>query len=215
MKRYYLLPLVVIALLAGSSQLHADEVSYQGNFSSDDQVQTFDFNVTTAGLVTLQTFGYAGGVNGAGTTVAAGGFDPVLTLFDGAGNFLVMNDDGPCGTVGMDPTTLNCFDAYLSLDLSAGSYILALTEYDNLAIGPTLADSFTQVGNGDFTCPEFLGQPGAFCDASPSQRDSAWALDITTPGTSPVPEPGSEVLVLSGISLFFALRKKLQPWRKS
>jgi hypothetical protein len=213
MKHYYIFSLVILALLASSSPVRADEVSYQGNFTTDDQVQLFDFNVATPGLVTLQTFGYAGGVNGAGTTIAAGGFDPVLTLFDGAGNFLVMNDDGPCGTVGMDPTTLNCFDAYLSLDLSAGSYIVALTEYDNLPIGPTLADSFTQVGNGDFTCPEFLGTPGAFCDASPSQRDSAWALDITTPGTSPVPEPGSEVLVLSGISLFFALRKNLQSRR--
>lgn len=213
MKRYHFLPLVIIALLASTSQVRADEVSYQGNFTTDDQVQLFDFNVATPGLVTLQTFGYAGGVNAAGTTIAAGGFDPVLTLFDGAGNFLVMNDDGPCGTVGTDPTTLNCFDSYLSLDLTAGSYILALTENDNLAIGPTLSDSFTQVGNGDFTCPEFLGTPGAFCDASPSQRDSAWALDVTTPETSPVPEPGSEVLVLSGISLFFALRKKLQSRR--
>jgi hypothetical protein len=213
MKYLFILPLAIIALLATSSRARADEVSYQGNFTTDDQVQQFDFNVATPGLVTLQTFGYAGGVNGAGTTIATGGFDPVLTLFDGMGNFLVMNDDGPCGTVGMDPTTLNCFDSYLSLDLTAGSYILALTENDNLAIGPTLADSFTQVGNGDFTCPEFLGTPGAFCDASPSQRDSAWALDVTTPGTSPVPEPGSEVLVLSGLSLFFALRKKLQSRR--
>jgi hypothetical protein len=215
MKRHYILPLVILTFLIGSSRLQADVVSYQGNFSSDDVVQTFDFNVTTPGLVTLQTFGYAGGVNGAGTTIAAGGFDPVLTLFDGSGDFLVMNDDGPCGTVGMDPTTLNCFDSYISLDLTTGAYTLALTENDNLPIGPTLADSFSQVGNGDFTCPEFLGRPGAFCDASPSQRDSAWALDITTPGANPVPEPSSDVLVLSGISLFFVLRTKLKDWRRS
>jgi hypothetical protein len=215
MKRSTLAMAVVIGLLALSGRMLADEISYQGNFSSDDDVQTFNFNVSTGGLVTLQTFGYAGGVNGAGTTIAAGGFDPVLTLFDGSGNFLVMNDDGPCGTVGTDPTTLNCFDASLSLDLGAGAYTAALTEYDNLPNGPTLADSFSQVGNGDFSCPEFLGRPGAFCDASPSQRDSAWALDITTPGTSPVPEPASDVLVLSGISLLFALGTKLGNWRRS
>src|ERR1700722_17563748 len=144
MKRHYILPLVTPPFLIGSSRLQADVVSYQGNFSSDDVVQIFDFNVATPGLVTLQTFGYAGGVNGAGTTIAAGGFDPVLTLFDGLGNFLVMNDDGPCGTVGMDPTTLNCFDSYISLDLTTGAYTLALTENDNLPIGPTLADSFSQ-----------------------------------------------------------------------
>jgi PEP-CTERM motif len=213
MKRFTL-TLVMLGLLAFSGRLFADEVSYQGIFSSDDDVQLFNFNVSTAGLVTLQTFGYAGGVNGTGTVIPAGGFDPVLTLFDGSGNFLVTNDDGPCGTVGTDPTTLNCFDAYLSLDLGAGAYTAALTEYDNLPNGPTLADSFSQVGNGDFTCPEFLGTPGAFCDASPSQRDSAWALDITTPGTSPVPEPASDVLVLSGISLLFALRKQLVDWRR-
>src|SRR5258708_3115248 len=184
--------------LALTSPLRADTLSYTGNFVSDDVVQTFNFNVASQGLVTFQTFGYAGGINGAGNAIAAGGFDPLVSLFDSAGDFLAFNNDGSCVQVGTDATTLNCFDAYLPLVLDAGSYTLALTENDNLAIGPTFADGFTQAGNGNFTCAEFMGTPGGFCDASPSRRSNAWALDITTPtnipSTEPVPEPSTYTL---------------------
>jgi hypothetical protein len=204
---HFLYATLLLISLALASPIRANTLSYQGNFPSDDFVQTFNFNLASAGAVTLQTFGYAGGINGAGKTIAAGGFDPVITLFDGAGNFLTSNNDGACGQVGTDATTLNCFDSYLSLTLGAGSYSLALTENDNLAAGPTFADGFTQAGNGNFTCAEFMGTPGGFCDASPSQRNSAWALDVTTPATAPVPEPSTYALLLSGIGVFFITRK--------
>ena len=216
MKRILLWCLAMIPLLI-ASPLRADQLSFQNNFTSDDDVIILGFSLTAPGTVTLRTFGYAGGINGAGSTVVAGGFDPLLTLFDGAGNFLVSNNDGACGVVGTDATTLNCFDAYLSLILDAGDYNVALTENDNLPLGPTLADSFSRVGSGNFTCAEFMGSPGGFCDASPSQRGSAWALDIVTPSTvpmAPVPEPDSGALVLSGLGLFMALRSHFDAtWR--
>jgi hypothetical protein len=210
MKRNHCLGAILMLIsLAPTSPLRADTLSYTGSFPTDDSVQTFNFNLASQGAVTLQTFSYAGGIDGAGKTIAAGGFDTVLTLFDGTGNFLTSNNDGACGQVGTDVTTLNCFDSYLFLNLGAGSYTLALTENDNLAIGPTFADGFTQAGNGNFTCGEFMGTPGGFCDASPSQRNSAWALDITTPATAPVPEPSTYALLLSGIGVFFITRKQL------
>jgi hypothetical protein len=199
--------LIGLLALISPLALRASPVSYAGSFLTDDQVDLFTFQVDTAGTVTLQTFGYAGGVDGAGVTVAAGGFDPVLTLFEGSGNFLETNDDGACGVVGTDPTTLNCFDAYLSLPLGVGDYTLALTEADNLPLGD-LVDGFSQVGNGNFSCPEFLGQTGAFCDASPSQRDGQYEVDIDAPALSPspAPEPASGVLLLTAAVVAACLR---------
>lgn len=214
MKRYFFLCAIsLLTSLALTSPLQANTISYAGNLPLDDFVQTFNFNVGSQGLVTFQTFGYAGGINGAGKPIAAGGFDPLVSLFDSAGDFIAFNNDGSCAQVGMDATTLNCFDVYLPLLLDAGSYTLALTENDNLAVGPTFADGFTQAGNGNFTCAEFMGTSGGFCDASPSRRSNAWALDITTPATipttTPVPEPSTYALLLSGIGAFCAARKRL------
>ena len=210
MKHFCLFSSLLLGLLLCESA-QASTMSYAGSFTSDDEVLLIPVQVMNAGTVTLRTFGYAGGVDAAGDTISAGGFDPVLTLYDANGSFLVTNDDGPCGVLAADPTTGNCFDAYVSLALGAGSYTLALTEADNLPAGD-LSDGFTQVGNGDFTCQEFLGQPGAFCDASPSQRDANYEVDVTTPGgkVSPTPEPASFVLLLTGCLLLICQRRRLQ-----
>jgi len=210
MKHMLFFTSLLLAVSAPSS-LWATPVSYTGTFTADDEVQLFQFQVETTGLVTLRTYGYAGGVDASGTTIAAGGFDPVLTLYDSTGMFLETNDDGPCGVVGQDETTGNCFDAYMNLTLAAGSYTVALTEADNLPLGD-LPDSFSQVGNGDFSCPEFLGEQGAFCDASPSQRDGSYEVDIDTPvpSTSPAPEPPAWVLLLTGCAVLFYLRDRLR-----
>src|SRR5258708_11592652 len=125
--------------LALTSPLRADTLSYTGNFASDDVVQTFNFIVASQGLVTFQTFGYAGGINGAGNAIAAGGFDPLVSLVNSAGDFLAFNNDGACVQVGTDATTLNCFHAYLPLGVDARSYTLALTADNDLALGATFA----------------------------------------------------------------------------
>src|SRR5450756_1101533 len=106
MKRYFPAFGVILAFLL-CGPLWADTVSFQGHFAADDTLQMFTVNLAGPGTVTFQTFGYAGGINGAGDSIVAGGFDPVLTLFDGAGNFLVTNNDGACGQVGTDGSTGN------------------------------------------------------------------------------------------------------------
>ena len=47
----------------------ASTYSFPGASTSDDQVQLFAFQVPLLTLVTLQTFGYAGGTNGNGQPV--------------------------------------------------------------------------------------------------------------------------------------------------
>jgi len=197
--------------MSASVPLEAGTLFFQGAFGGDDELASFSFQLSMPGTVTIQTFSYAGGTDGLGHVILAGGFDPVITLFDSLGNFLNTNNDGPCGVVGKDPVTQNCFDSYLSLNLGAGDYQLYLSESDNLAVGPTLADGFTQSGNGNFSCPEFMGTAGPFCDASPSQRNGEWALDVITPsntGPSPAPEPATPILLLSGAVLVVIGRKK-------
>jgi hypothetical protein len=194
-----------LTIVFSSAFSFGDTISYTGNFQHDDDVKDFDFQVASAGLVTLRTWSFAGGTNAAGTSISSGGFAPVLSLFDDAGDLLQMDYAGMlggCGVVAADPNTGFCWDAFIAAPLSTGSYTLVLTEDDNLALGPTLADGFSEAGTGDFTGPLFLGTAGSFILADGSSRTSGWAVDITTPAqTAVVPEPGSMLLVLSGAGL--------------
>ena len=187
----------------GASLTAPPAFSFTGHFSHDDQVNVYDLQLAQASTVTVRTLSYAGGINAGGLTIAPGGFDPAVSLFDATGSQLQLgaNDDGGCFNVPADANGA-CLDSLLvSPLLPAGSYKLALTESPNTALGPTLADGFSFSGAGDFTCGYFLGTSGPFCDSTLSQRDSHFALDVygansVTP-ESGVPEPASFLLVLT------------------
>ena len=117
--------------------------------------------------MTLRTWGYAGtglGTNAAGATILAGGFDPVLTVYDagtvGLGPlspYVDSNNDG--AGVAIDLATGNAYDSLLTL---AGldpthTYALVLSENDNLSPGypSTYGDGFSQTGQGNFTPVDF------------------------------------------------------------
>jgi len=81
--------------------------------------------------------------------------------------------------------------------LGVGSYILALTEFDNTPIGPTLADGFVQQGTGNFTGgPFFLNAGVGF------QRNGNWAVDITNTAPAAIPEPSTVAQIALGLSTF-------------
>ena len=92
--------------------------SFYGSFTSDDDVQLFSFKVGDVSAVTLRTYSYAGGVNADGVTVARGGFDPILALFDSQGEFIDDNDDGY--GVPKDSVTHKGYDTMLKANLAAG-----------------------------------------------------------------------------------------------
>lgn len=215
--RSSVLHLVVWACGLSFGVASASNISFTGTFTTDDQLEIFQFTALSPSF-TAQTFGYAGGTNAAGTPIPAGGFDPFLSLFNGVGGLVSENDDNPAATV--DPTTTFAFDSLLTVGtLTPGNtYTLVLSEYDNVPVGTSYADGFTQTGNPTFTATEFGcagGGPGPFCDSGMNQRNGNWAVDIDGVSAasdisagSGVPEPGSILLLSGGLAGLALLRRR-------
>src|SRR5436305_13292621 len=68
-----------IAVLAAPG--FAGQFSFAGSFGNDNDVQLFTFSLLSGTTVTLQTLGYGGGVNANGQTIAPGGFEAVLQVY--------------------------------------------------------------------------------------------------------------------------------------
>lgn len=169
--------------LADPAQAALVSYSYTGTLPPDfpDAVAVFGFTVT-AGLQDLQatTFGYAGGTNGEGVTFAAGGFDPVLSLFDAAGDLVAEDDDGR-GLV--DPQTGLASDSQLLRTLDVGSYFLAISAYGNVSLGGLLPGPTGGFSGG-----------GSFIDGEGDARSSFYAVDIVL-----TPLPAALPLLAAGL----------------
>lgn len=177
--------------------------SATGRFSTDDQRAEIGFTVAAPSAVTLHTWSFGGGINGAGIGVPNGGFAPVVSLFEtfGSLDLIGLAEAGVATCRGnTDTLTSFCWDVSLTVNLVAGSYLAVLTQDDNLPFGPSFADGFIRDGQGDFTGPAFLGGPGQFILLTRDQRTGDWALDIDLPGSS-VPAPGTLGLFALGLIL--------------
>ena len=184
----------------------ADDFSFTGNFSADNEVQTFNFTITAESNVTLRTWSYAGGVNAAGQTIARGGFDPILALFEaGSGNLISTNDDGGSGLVASDAVTGSSWDTYLNALLAPGEYIVSIQQYNNFARGSNIADGFNYDGAA------YANFRNGFYDANGNQRDSHWAFDILNANVAvanPVPEPETYGMLLAGLAIVGAVARR-------
>ena len=206
-------------LMAVCGLAYAD--SFTGNFNQDDEIQMFTVTLGETATVTIQTFSFAGGTNGAGTLISAGGYAPVLTLFDSSGQELATDHNnllGYCTTP--DPASGFCWDAQINQLLNPGQYTVALTQDDNYANGPNLSDGFSEQGQGNFTAvPPFSNSGSPFTLIDGSQRTDGWALDITsdsqdlaTNELQPVPEPSARLallLVFAFATAYLRFRRKL------
>ncbi|OGU19173.1 MAG: hypothetical protein A2X85_03650 [Geobacteraceae bacterium GWF2_54_21] len=195
-----LLSMLVFALTASNAL--ADNYSFTGNFNRDNDVQLFNFTVGADTTVTLRTWSYAGGTNAAGNLVASGGFDPILALFNSSGLFIDDNDDGG-SFVPADAASGARYDTFLTSFLHAGTYTVAISQYDNFANGPYLSDGFVRDGVANEWFREH------YLDTSGLYRDSHWAFDIeNVQAASPVPEPSTLILLAAGLASLGYIRRR-------
>jgi hypothetical protein len=157
-----------------------------------------DFNVPVSSSVQAITFSYGGGINGSGTAIGEGGFEPYLSLFDASGNFLASTLFGITCPPGANTNTGSgqCYDVLLDAGvLAAGNYAIVISAFENMSFAEnsgagSLADGFTGLGNLAFG------------------EDMHYAFDVILDNstTTAVPEPGSGVL-LSGACLIYYFSK--------
>ena len=181
--------------------------SASGTFEADDDVALIEFDVLDVpAYVTARTYSYAGGTLSDGTEVPAGGFDPILSLFEAASGALVaVNNDGD--GVAVDPETGGAFDALWerNVPVGPGSYVLAVTQYDNFNVTGSLADGFDEEGDPNFTSI-FDCEAGQFCDFTGADRTGEYGLDVTV---APVPVPAAAWLLLAAVGGLGLLRRRL------
>ncbi len=191
--------LTACAVLLSAATAQATTMSWRGSFTGDADVQRLDFTLASAGDIELKTLSYAGGTQADGTVLSAGGFDPILSLFDSTGDLLHVNDDGY--GVGVDPVTFNTWDSRIVASLGAGDYFVTITQYDNFPVGTNFSDGFWQT-DSDFT-GWFGCSNGMFCDAGAYNRTGAWAVDL-----APVPLPATLPLALAGLAALGAIGRR-------
>ena len=106
------------------------------------------------------------------------------------GLLLLSQDDATpeCDGVANDPVTNDCFDVRVVTNLPAGDYLVAVTQFNNAALGPDFAAGFSATGAA-FTSV-FGCSAGQFCDVSADSRTSFWAVDISGDAVTVVPVPG-------------------------
>jgi hypothetical protein len=201
--------------------------SFTGTFTTPEE--TFETTVAISGVedLTLQTWGFGGGINTARMMIPSGGFDPLVAVFEGTGAsavYVVATSDTlsnygnyvgcpPSGLVTIGFVPDNCGDVRMELSgLAAGTYTVLLSDADYIpnayfGIGTTLGDGFTDLTTGSLTFQTCV-------DANDCNIDTAsWAIDVSVSGSAEAPEPASWTLM--ALVLVGSVIKKTNKERQS
>ena len=160
-----------------------------GTLSNQGQVLEATFALASASNLTVYTDSYS-----------TGGFMPSLVLYNGAGNY-VAGETFPSPIGKTDPSTKLNGDAYLSsMNLSAGTYILTLSDFlvQQPVTATNLSDGFINYGSGT-----------NFTDVQGNPRNGNYSLNLSATSVTPsVPEPATFWLMVPAIGGLAALIRK-------
>jgi hypothetical protein len=206
-------------------------VSATGTFAATDDVFLETFTLVSSAAVTVQTYGFGGGTNAAGEVIPAGGFDSLVALFSGppTSSSILMSGGNPIASSpattqffpGCPPaataavgTESICGDNQLTATLAAGNYTLLLSDarYIPLAVSPgdpspqdlTSAASYADLTGGVFQTCNDQGD----CITTTGN----FAVDLLFASPGPIPEPGTLLLLGSGLmALIWRLKPREKP----
>jgi hypothetical protein len=218
--------LVLTAMLAfAASAARADSSSsFVGTLASPEDFFSVTLTIPSDTHVTLQTYGFGGGTNQAGTVIDPGGTDPFVGLFLGTGdgatfingtsldltNYSSFMGCPPANSVSNFGGT-TCGDVtMLFSSLGAGTYTVLLSDgqfIPNAAVGAgtTLGDGFSDLTGGQFCNIADFANGETDCP----NTSGAYALDIITNSSSPtVPEPSSLLLLGTGLLGVLGIRRR-------
>jgi hypothetical protein len=152
--------LATVLFLQSGASAQAVYFSATGTFAAANG-QFEDFNFTLPGTLstTLKTLAWSGGTNAAGQTVAAGGIDSILSLYNGSGTLLYSNDDANDGNASTRDSVLSPTGTGSSLipPLGAGNYRLRMTNFQSSIGDGHWATDLTVPASSTFTLTGITG----------------------------------------------------------
>lgn len=182
--------LVCMFVLLAATPVMALDFDFSGNMPYHNSVLQFSFVSGGAGTVTLFSSSWLDGDHG---------FDPMLGLWNSAGNLVHFQDDGGIvGSTMSNGVSYNhgVWDSYYSAAISAGTYYVTLTTYANFNKGNHLSDGFSYDGETPIPIP-LWNEPANGYQTSDYEFH---ILNVTSAVGPAVPEPSTFLLVGLGIA---------------
>jgi hypothetical protein len=176
-----LLTSLLLGLLVMASPAMALDFDFNGTFTHDNDIALSSLTVGAASNVTIFTSSWQ-----------SGGFDPVLTLWNSSGNFIIEQDDSSgAGSAISNAVTYNYgqWDSYFTYNLTAGTYTVSIAQYNNFAAGTNLSSGFQEDGNPNFTFDYGWGTQPYFngIQNDNDARTGNWALHVIHVNPAPTP----------------------------
>ncbi len=152
--------------------------SFTGSLANADAIASLPF-ISTGSQLRFQSYSYNGGTNAAGTVIPAGGFSPVLTIFNPNGTYF--NEYAAAEDLNFTATLL------------PGNYQAVISATGRFFDFPNK----TNISQGFDGSGEFFG------------RNANYAVDIVAVSSpTAIPEPSSFIgITLAGLSAFKLKRK--------